>query len=525
MRTSTLSPCAAAVHLRHLMLAIVAVAVCCMATGCDDSGGGGATDTSSADTSGDDVRPDAPIDADGGETDTADGSAGDTRTDNDGDSSAGDADASGDAADSGDASEVPLITDAGLCDVPANPRLSVTPGTDLWKVTLDDPDALCNDGSPGIFYISPAPAGSADADKWIIWLEGGGGCNGAASCGDRWCGVNPIYTAGKMSSRYAPDGVEGRGIFDRAPGNGQATNDFAGYNMVMAYYCSSDNWSGRAYQEVSDDSGTYPDYALHIKGAHIVTAMLETLKTDVGATSDAGDVTLPDLDDASQVLFMGTSAGGGGVRNNADRVGEMLIADNPDLDFRLVVDAGVHPKTPLPPDVTEADVDAVLDNFADVSINFRDAITDSSCLEWHADAANDPDTDTRLCYDNTHVLLNHITTPWYAKMDLSDNANSPGIYPDGMTFSQVVFDMLQALAQPGSTAEETDAQAVEPGIFAPNCGHHVNLEVGDFYRIQLTRQQGNMTLSNHDVLSNWVSGSGATQVIHNPNDGVTSVCP
>lgn len=51
---------------------------------------------------------------------------------------------------------------------------------------LEDPRAVCLDGSPAGFYFaaSTAPDGSALSRTWLIGLEGGGWCYTAAQC--RW---------------------------------------------------------------------------------------------------------------------------------------------------------------------------------------------------------------------------------------------------------------------------------------------------------------------------------------------------
>jgi len=281
----------------------------------------------------------------------------------------------------------PFLAEAGLCQIPDNPRLSVTRGTDLMRITLDDyPQALCNDGTPALLYVSPAPEGSPDADKWILWLEGGGSCHEGESCAARWCGEQGIYTAAKMSSTYAPDGIVGNGIFERSPGGGgQQRNAFAGYNMVVAYYCSSDSWSGRTLQEVTGLEGR-PDYALHLKGAFIVDAMVDLLKK--GALSDDGEQRLPSLDEASLVIFSGTSAGGGGARFNADRVGEMLRETNAGVDYRLVVDAGFHPSDKADePLVSQDRVDEMLERKWEIMTHWREAELDASCMAFHTEDA------------------------------------------------------------------------------------------------------------------------------------------
>lgn len=407
--------------------------------------------------------------------------------------------------------EVPILSEAGLCSIPDQPRLSVSAGEDLHRVTIEDPMALCNDGSPAIYYIRPAPAESPDADKWVVWLEGGGGCRDATSCGDRWCGRHPVYSAAKMSSRFAPESVEGRGIFDPGPADGSIVNRFAGFNLVMAYYCSSDTWSGSKEHVFAADEN-YPAYRLIFHGSHVVTALIESLKT--APTSDNGLAEMRSIDQASLVVFAGTSGGGGGVRRNADRVAELLASTNPDVTVRVVVDAGVHPTDP--PLVDEEVLEAALEQFWTESLDIQAAVLDRSCLEFHAD-------DPRICALNTHALIHHVTTPWYVKMDLTDSANAPGLFADTESFGHGVHALLLSLADLSSWSEE--AMDFAPGVFGPRCSHHVNLETGDFYRIRLD-DGSRQPVSNHDVLWNWLNDTGETTfIVHDPDNGVTSHCP
>lgn len=411
-----------------------------------------------------------------------------------------DVDAS-DAADAG-GEAVPLIHEAELCE-PANPDPSVVPGTDLMKVTLQSDRAVCNDGSPAVIYVRPAPEGSANTDRWVVWLESGGGCNSASECRTRWCSGK----VAKMSSRFAPDGIRADGIFDA-----DAANDFADWNHVVAYYCSSDSWSGRQRTSAVDGTGAVPPYELWVHGAYIVDEIISTLKA--GAESDDGSMTMPSLDDASMLLFTGTSAGSGGVRSNADRVGDMLRQTNPSVDYRIVADAGLTPIDPHPPELTEADALALLDFKHEVFVNWRNGATDESCLRYHAD-------DPRWCSDNSHLMFHHISTPAFAKQDLRDGA--PGAYADVPTYSAVTFEWLSDVAARTFVPEETDVPISQAGVFAPACDHHLNLTVTSFYEVRVTN--GTESRSMHDLLSNWAHGEQPVQAIHDTTAGLTSVCP
>ena len=60
-------------------------------------------------------------------------------------------------------------------------------GTDLTRHVVDNatfPEAICNDGTPAIFYYGPYSK-PEDRDKWIIFLQGGGTCVDGQTCGER----------------------------------------------------------------------------------------------------------------------------------------------------------------------------------------------------------------------------------------------------------------------------------------------------------------------------------------------------
>ena len=115
------------------------------------------------------------------------------------------------------------------------------------------------------------------------------------------------YNAAKMSSRFHPDALQGTGIFLRDP-----SNSFGDWNRVFLPYCSSDSWSG----QVSDAVLTNPDdpsqgYQLHFRGADIVDGVFEAF---VGGLPDPdGGELMPDITQATDILFVGSSAGSGGT--------------------------------------------------------------------------------------------------------------------------------------------------------------------------------------------------------------------
>ena len=95
--------------------------------------------------------------------------------------------------------------------------------------------ALCNDGSPAIYY-SDAALPTTPGAKILVYLQGGGFCNSAAACAQRLVD-NPELastTAYSWPSTLSPDTVL---LSDATLNPG-----FYDYIHVFVPYCSSDIW-------------------------------------------------------------------------------------------------------------------------------------------------------------------------------------------------------------------------------------------------------------------------------------------
>jgi hypothetical protein len=100
-------------------------------------------------------------------------------------------------------------------------------GADLQRYTIDNskfPHAVCNDGTPAIFYFGAATT-VADRNKWIIFLQGGGACVSGQQCAERWCHIETNYGMDKMSSSLSKPQIRGNGFL--SPG---AQNKFGTWN-------------------------------------------------------------------------------------------------------------------------------------------------------------------------------------------------------------------------------------------------------------------------------------------------------
>lgn len=219
------------------------------------------------------------------------------------------------------APDAPLAApDAATCEV-APITFTHQPGAAqparIHKLSLaEHPLAQCNDGTPAYYIFRPGFGGGAQ--RWHIYLEGGGSCGNGAECAQRWRST-PV----RMTSRDVADGdlisEPYRGIKSTDP---VENPDLYDANLVQVHYCSSDQWSG--------DAPATPGAPLedmehwHFRGRAIVAAVLE-------------DLAAQGLASAREVLFSGSSAGGMGVASLADDVRDRLP---PNLRVLALQDAG-----------------------------------------------------------------------------------------------------------------------------------------------------------------------------------------
>src|SRR5262249_28603122 len=71
--------------------------------------------------------------------------------------------------------------------------------------------AVCNDGSPGVYYFRPG-SGSG-VNRWVIFLAGGGFCYDVTTCQ-----LREIFTPGYMTSTDKPPSVTVPGILSDLQG-------------------------------------------------------------------------------------------------------------------------------------------------------------------------------------------------------------------------------------------------------------------------------------------------------------------
>lgn len=413
----------------------------------------------------------------------------------------------------------------------------LAPGTGLFRVDVDParyPDALCNDGTGAVFYVRRASR-PEDANRWMIFLQGGGTCRNAQDCANRWCSHDTYFGSTKMSSRDAPPhGAVSPGI--QRP---SADNPFGSWNQVLVYYCSSDSWAGtrRDAELVADHplrDGEEVRFRMHFLGSRIFDAVIDMLRGEAGAVAytEAGGAgrELPDLDDAELVLLAGSSAGSGGVRNQLDGLAELLRERNGacagggacPLEVRGVLDAALVPdRERLDLSESVPCTSAGLCTFEQM-MRFEwehtvrgmyGARGDQSCERWHAG-----DGSEWHCADLGHVMRHHLTTPFFLRQDQSDSLlrdntvetgyrvpRRDGALLDARLFSELVAEEMAALSLPSmrEVAHEGPSIDVLPGTYSPRCGHHEALPV-NAPTFDVTIHVDGDDLSTIDVLSSWL---------------------
>jgi hypothetical protein len=427
---------------------------------------------------------------------------------------------------------IPGYLDTALTCGVAGPAGNLGAGNQLQRFDLATfPNARCNDDSPGVFFVRPA-ASPAGANKWIIQLQGGGGCRTADDCAARWCSRGTNFGMRQMTSDDEPAAINGDGILYRGP---QQVTPFEDANHVLIHYCSSDTWAGRSGRQTeiaTDPLGNQVSYSIKFRGADIIDAVFDTLRQNgvpgITYTLNDSNVAMPDLDAASHVVFAGASAGGGGIINNGDRIQALLQTNDLDgvLDYRLLIDSTFGPDPGaldwnFSPLCTQAVCDWDDIFLANSMLYARHG--DTSCDTWHA--ANDVSTAWR-CDDTDHVIRHHVLAPMMVRMGLLDellsknliDANVLDAAGNVMTlplFASLVRTELLALPQVAVAGGSEETAPVVPAIYGPHCAKHETLSNNP---ATFNVRTGPTGARMFEVWNRWVAGAAGSQIVFAPGD-------
>ena len=160
----------------------------------------------------------------------------------------------------------------------------------------------CLDGSPFGYYIRRSTS-TVNSRKWIFLLEGGGLCVEPIDCIAR-------KNSDEGSSSYWDNSfIPGTdGLKDILSDNPEENSFFFDYNHVYLKYCSGDTWTGT--------KNSFDKFGLWFSGHNNIKAAVQHINET------------EQLIEATHVLFLGLSAGGIGVHNNADYFRERWLSSN-----------------------------------------------------------------------------------------------------------------------------------------------------------------------------------------------------
>jgi hypothetical protein len=252
--------------------------------------------------------------------------------------------------------------------------------------------ALCNDGSPAVYYYRPGTV-----NKWVIHLEGGGACSSPKDCLDnRWNDPTEFH---KMSSCDQEAARDHQGILSP---DESVNPDFYNWHHVFVEYCSSDTWAGDVPPGLWNNprTGTAEERLWYFRGRRIVGAAIEDL-LDPERTPE------PNLSQATELIFTGTSAGAGGLRTNLDWVAGMV----PGIQVCGIVDAAFKNPGDL----------SVVPEIKPTDVFVQTYLGPHPHPACYAETCN-----PYACSEANYVGLAHTSTPFFVQMNQWDTKVNPG---------------------------------------------------------------------------------------------------
>jgi len=181
---------------------------------------------------------------------------------------------------------------------------------------LDDDQALCLDGSPGAFYLTPATEGSRSEDTWVIFFEGGGWCFTEEDClaRSRSTALNSVGSTVALGSFPNTNVRYQQSILGGPQAQVCAFNPaLCEANFVYLVYCDGNSFAGGRADPLAINGSL-----VYFRGKRILDAALSAL----GAFG---------LDHATEVLVTGDSAGGLATILHADAVAAAVAAQSSSL--------------------------------------------------------------------------------------------------------------------------------------------------------------------------------------------------
>ncbi len=117
-----------------------------------------------------------------------------------------------------------------------------------------------------------------------------------------------------------------------------------------------------------------------------------------------------------------------------------------------------------------------------------------------------------ICGDTTYTLFNHITTPFFLRMDIGDPLADDRyvdwtLLPSGEAYHLALHDQLVALS---ASAGGLEPFVVPPRVYAPYCRQHVAVLTNDGFFQHHVSPAGNTF---HDLFESWLHPSGGASEV------------
>jgi len=390
------------------------------------------------------------------------------------------------------------------------------PACEAGQSACPDEELRCTDGTRPLYYVDKAvdPQGrDIDSNNWVFFLGGEGG-----ACYAEDCLTNYETERQSTMSTFPPDfpnspvdHVSPEGLLRPGPFRDGSMNAFAGFNRVRIEKCTADFGVSESDEVVTSGDSV----AVFHHGARLWRRLFASLAT-------SGD-DLPDFSEARTVLIAGHSEGAKGLMYHGDALAEQIRDMSPEAQVRLAFDGHLVPmleveaafqpsscsgwsenNSALGPDIFDGhygnengcllptdDGDTSDDGYgADAylpggrvyeSARGLSIERDKSCRAVHGE--DDP-----RCYDELHILMNHLSTPFFLRMDKRDTAwtGSPPSYALNYSYAlpqaefsarvgRMVDDYLShyhslSEQRPGGPDATGTASEWNPGLFVTDVG-------------------------------------------------------
>jgi len=207
------------------------------------------------------------------------------------------------------------------------------------------------DGTRPVFYIDPVPG----SNKWLFFFQGGGACGkevgneAEIDCGNRYMNLDGNWPNEwkEMSSEHPSTNQSsikakllGQGINSTTAGN-----YFKDFNRVIINKSTYDRWLGnKTYVSTNLVGGD--NIKLYFHGRRLIRAVMKRLEMTYSsfAVGEDGDFQIvPDINDATIILFSGQSGGSSNLLHNAEWLEALAASIAPSAQVGFVADARLIP--------------------------------------------------------------------------------------------------------------------------------------------------------------------------------------